>query len=187
MFGKWLHLVAMVLVIVGGLNWGSVGLFGLDLVRFVFGRGIIARAIYIVVAISAVILAVDRASYLPFLGETVMPCSILQERVPDHADTEISLHGQKPGAKILYWATEPATEGLARIVDWRRAYLDFANAGVTTVDAAGHATLRTRKPQPYTVPMKGRIEAHVHWRVCGNDGLLGPVQNTMLTGGPLSM
>jgi uncharacterized membrane protein YuzA (DUF378 family) len=186
MFGKWLHLIAMVLVIVGGLNWGSVGIFGLDLVRAVFGRGTIARIIYIAVAVSALILAFNRASYLPFLGETVMPCSILQERVPDHADTEVSLHGLTPGAKVLYWATEPATEGLARIVDWRRAYLDFANAGVTTADAAGHAILRIRKPQPYSVPVKGRIEAHVHWRVCGNDGLLGPVQATMLTGGPLA-
>lgn len=181
MFGKWLHLVAMVLVIVGGLNWGAVGIFGVDIVRFVFGRGVLSRTVYIAVAVSALILAFDRASYLPFLGETVMPCSILQERVPDHADTEVSLHGLTPGAKVLFWATEPATEGLARIVDWRRAYLEFANAGVTTVDAAGHATLRIRKPQPYTVPMKGRIEAHVHWRVCGDDGILGPVKSKVLS------
>jgi hypothetical protein len=69
---------------------------------------------------------------------------------------------------------------VARIKDWRRAYLEFANAGVTVVDGNGHANLRIRKPQPYTVPVKGRLEAHVHWRTCGDNGFLGPVETTMI-------
>jgi len=75
---------------------------------------------------------------------------------------------------------EPATDGLARIKDWRQAYLDYANAGVTRADGAGVAVLVIRKPQPYTVPVKGRLESHVHWRVCEGGGMLGPVQTTML-------
>jgi uncharacterized membrane protein YuzA (DUF378 family) len=185
--GKWAHLVAMVLVVVGGLNWGAVGLFGVDLVRTVFGRGLLANVVYVAVGVAAVAVALNRDSYLPFLGETVMPCSLLAERTPDHADTEVAVSGVEPGAKLLYWATEPATEGLGRIRDWRRAYLDFANAGVTTADAGGHAVLRVRRPQPYTVPVKGRLEAHVHWRVCGEGGMLGPVRTTTLTGGPISL
>ena len=180
MFNKWLHLVAMILVVVGGINWGLVGLFGFDIVRFLLGRSIFASVVYLLIGTAALIIAVSRDSYLPFLGETVMPCSILGERVPDHADTDVRISGLTPGAKVLFWAAEPATEGLARIRDWRRAYLDFANAGVTTVDADGHATLRIRKPQPYTVPLKGPLESHVHWRVCGDDGLLGPVQMTQI-------
>ena len=117
---------------------------------------------------------------LPFFGETLVPCSLLTERVPDHADTDVNVSGLEPGAKVLYWAAEPATAGLAKINDWRRAYLDFANAGVTVVPASGHAVLRIRKPQPYTVPIKGRIESHVHWRVCKSGGFLGPVQTTMI-------
>lgn len=187
MGSKWAHLVAMVLVVVGGLNWGAVGLFGVDLVRTVFGRGLLANVVYVAVGVAAVVVALNRDSYLPFLGETVMPCSLLAERVPDHADTEVSVHGLEPGAKLLYWAAEPATEGLGRIRDWRRAYLDFANAGVTSADAGGHAVLRIRRPQPYTVPIKGRLEAHVHWRVCGEGGMLGPVRTTTVTGGPLSV
>ena len=109
-----------------------------------------------------------------------MPCSLLTDKEPEHADASVEINGLEPGTKVLYWATEPATEGLARIVDWRRAYLEFANAGVTTVDRAGRAVLRVRRPQPYTVPVAGRLEAHVHWRACGDGGMLGPVRTTPL-------
>jgi uncharacterized membrane protein YuzA (DUF378 family) len=184
MFSKWLHLIAVALVVVGGLAWGIFGLTGVSVVSAVLGKTG-SKAVYILVGLAAIVVALDRASFLPFLGETVMPCSLLDEHTPEHADTAVEIHGLTPGSKVLYWATEPATEGLAKINDWRRAYLDFANAGVTTADQGGHATLRVRKPQPYTVPMKGRLEAHVHWRVCGENGMVGPVQTTTLTGGPI--
>jgi uncharacterized membrane protein YuzA (DUF378 family) len=185
MFGKWLHMIAMLLLVIGGLNWGLVGSYKLDLVQWLLGRSPVASTVYILVGLAALYVAFRRDTYLPFLGETVMPCSLVSNREPANADTEVRINGVDPGAKILYWATEPATEGLGRIKDWRQAYLDFANAGVTTADAAGHAVLRIRKPQPYTVPMKGLLDAHVHWRVCGGDGLLGPVRTTTITGGPI--
>lgn len=185
MFMKKIHMIAMLLLVIGGLNWGLNGIFRIDLVQWLFGRGPVASAIYILIGVAALLVAFRRDTYLPFLGETVMPCSLVADRTPEHADTEVRLSSLEPGAKLLFWATEPATEGLGRIKDWRQAYLDFANAGVTTADAAGHAILRIRKPQPYTVPMKGLLEAHVHWRVCGGDGLLGPVRTTTITGGPI--
>jgi uncharacterized membrane protein YuzA (DUF378 family) len=185
MLDKWLHIVAMALVMVGALNWGLVGGFGFNLVAALLGKGTLANSVYVLVGLAALFLVFRRDTYLPFLGETVLPCSLIPDSLPDHADTEVAIHGVTPGAKVLYWATEPATEGLARIKDWRRAYLEFANAGVTTADAGGHAVLRIRKPQPYTVPLKGRLESHVHWRVCGDGGMVGPVMTTTITGGPL--
>ena len=48
-------LIALILVIVGGLNWGLVGLFKFDLVATIFGTGsALARIVYIVVGLSAV-------------------------------------------------------------------------------------------------------------------------------------
>jgi uncharacterized membrane protein YuzA (DUF378 family) len=186
-FTKWVHIFAVALLVIGGLAWGIFGLTRVNIVASIFGR--LAPIIYVAVGVAALLVAFKRSSYLPFLGETVMPCSLLSERTPEHADTDVKVHGLAPGAKVLFWATEPTakadTEGLAKINDWRRAYLDFANAGVTTADAGGHATLRVRKPQPYTVPMKGRLEAHAHWRVCGDNGMVGPVKTTKLTGGSL--
>lgn len=51
---KPINLVTLALVIVGGVNWGLVGLFGFDLVATIFGAGsILARLVYIVVGLSA--------------------------------------------------------------------------------------------------------------------------------------
>ena len=46
--------IALALLIIGGLNWGSVGLFQFDLVAFVGGGsdGLISRVIYTVVGLS---------------------------------------------------------------------------------------------------------------------------------------
>ena len=45
---------ALVLVIIGALNWGSIGLFGVDLVASVFGgqASIVSRIIYTVIALA---------------------------------------------------------------------------------------------------------------------------------------
>ena len=48
--------IALTLLIRGGINWGLVGIFNFDLVAWLFGGtdSIISRAIYIIVAISAI-------------------------------------------------------------------------------------------------------------------------------------
>lgn len=47
--------IALVLSIIGSLNWGLVGLFGFDLVAFITGDfTILARIIYILVAVAGV-------------------------------------------------------------------------------------------------------------------------------------
>ena len=46
--------VALILVIIGGLNWGLVGLFKFDLVAAIFGdMSAISRVIYILVGVAA--------------------------------------------------------------------------------------------------------------------------------------
>jgi uncharacterized membrane protein YuzA (DUF378 family) len=52
---KAVNIVTLILVIVGGLNWGLVGLFDFDLVAVIFGaRSVLARIVYVLVGISAV-------------------------------------------------------------------------------------------------------------------------------------
>lgn len=48
--------ISLILLIIGGLNWGAVGLFQFDLVAWIFGgqTGIISRIIYTIVALAAV-------------------------------------------------------------------------------------------------------------------------------------
>ena len=47
--------IALSLLVIGGINWGSVGLFQFDLVAFLAGgqSGIISRIIYVIVGLSA--------------------------------------------------------------------------------------------------------------------------------------
>lgn len=50
---------AIILVIIGGLNWGLIGAFKLDLVKFIFGdMSALSRIIYIIVGLSAIYLLV---------------------------------------------------------------------------------------------------------------------------------
>jgi len=54
-----IDLIAIILVIVGGLNWGLVGLANLDIVAAIFGAmSALSRIVYILVGLSAVYLAV---------------------------------------------------------------------------------------------------------------------------------
>ena len=48
--------IALILLIIGGVNWGLVGIFEFDLVAWLFGGAdsVLSRTIYILVAISTV-------------------------------------------------------------------------------------------------------------------------------------
>lgn len=51
---KALDWIALILVIVGGLNWGLVGLFNFDLVAAIFGdMSVLSRIVYVLVGLSA--------------------------------------------------------------------------------------------------------------------------------------
>jgi len=53
---KSVDIIAAVLLIVGGLNWGLWGLFGFDLVAALFGgnTAVVARVVYALVGVGAV-------------------------------------------------------------------------------------------------------------------------------------
>ena len=55
---NWMRNTALVLTIIGGLNWGLVGLFGFDLVAYLFGAmSILSRIVYTLSALSAITVA----------------------------------------------------------------------------------------------------------------------------------
>ena len=172
----------ILLLVIGGINWLLVGVFKLNLVETLLGKGWLARGIYILVGIAALVIAFQRDTYLPFLGESLIPCSVLQERTPPGATVTIEVDTD-PGKKVLYWAAEPETEHLEKINDWRKAYLSYENAGVVMSDSQGRARLKVRKPQSYLVPWKGQLEPHIHFRVCGEGGFLGRVKTVFLSDG----
>lgn len=48
--------IALILVIIGALNWGSIGIFGFDFVAWMFGGqgSIISRIIFTIVGIAGI-------------------------------------------------------------------------------------------------------------------------------------
>ena len=58
MKGEWsviMDRIALVLAIIGGLNWGSIGLFRFDIVAWIFGgqTSTVSRVIYTLVGLAA--------------------------------------------------------------------------------------------------------------------------------------
>lgn len=47
--------IALILVIIGGLNWGSIGIFGVDFVAALFGgpAAVFSRIVYALVGLGA--------------------------------------------------------------------------------------------------------------------------------------
>ena len=53
---KTLKIIALILVIVGALNWGLIGLFDFNLVTMLFGKGnLFTRIVYCLVGIRGLI------------------------------------------------------------------------------------------------------------------------------------
>lgn len=48
--------IALALLVIGGINWGLIGIFRFDLVAFLFGgsAAVISRIVYTLVAVSAI-------------------------------------------------------------------------------------------------------------------------------------
>ncbi|MBQ8209426.1 MAG: DUF378 domain-containing protein [Clostridia bacterium] len=48
--------IALILVVIGAVNWGSIGLFQFDIVSWIFGGqdAIISRIIYTVIALAGI-------------------------------------------------------------------------------------------------------------------------------------
>lgn len=52
---NWLDILALILIIIGGINWGLIGFFNFNLVTFVFGNAsMIARIVFAVVGLAAI-------------------------------------------------------------------------------------------------------------------------------------
>ncbi len=60
-----LRIITFILVIIGALNWGLVGAFGLDLVALIFGdMTVLSRIVYILVGLSAIIYFILEYKYI---------------------------------------------------------------------------------------------------------------------------
>ena len=171
---KWVTMLATTLVLLGGLNWLSIGMVQRDLVLTLLGKGTVARSVYVLIGLAALFLFFSRDTYLPFLAPSVFPVGALTVKTPQGASEEVSIR-TAPNAKVVYWASEPSRGD--PVGDYKVAYGKYENAGVAIADAQGDVVFKIRgPPRSYTVPMKGELKPHVHFRVMGENGWAGRVE-----------
>ena len=124
--------------------------------------------------LGGLVLAVDRATYLPFLGETVLPNTVLLSTTPTFAFSDGYTVSKilKPPANathVIYWAASRDGKSPGD------AYAGFQNAGVEKI--AG-PSVRIRLPAPpgaYSIGKGALIKRHLHYRYAYPNGMLGPV------------
>jgi hypothetical protein len=123
-------------------------------------------------ALAAVAVMLDRDVFLPFLGDAVLPTSVIvEDRLPAGANRMVSV-AVPPRTKVMYWASEPGDD--VKKSPWE-AYKKYRNAGVTTSDENGNATLRIRNPSKYKVPYGNTLNPHVHYRYMRNNGMMSRI------------
>jgi uncharacterized membrane protein YuzA (DUF378 family) len=183
--GYWkakVHMICMALVLVGAINWGTTA-FGYNLVDISSNwlnqtSGLILQAdkfIYILVAISAIYLAIRRDTWLPFLGYSVLPDQLVS--LKENKDANINVQVKvRPNSKVAYWASKPENKE-DTIPEVLTAYGSFENSGVVMSDANGIAILPIKESTKYKVPSGRVLERHVHYRVLGLPwGMVGRIQ-----------
>ncbi len=174
---KHFNLITLSIIIFGGVVLGLQGFFNFNLIQWfalkVFPNKVsfVERIIYIMIGISVLVHIFSRNYYLPFLGDTVYPCGSLVKKIPSNADIDV-IGWTEPNSTVLYWAAESNNNVMSNPVD---AYSTNTNAGVTSSDPRGKTIFKVRKPASYYAGFK-HIPAHIHYRKCRDNGMLGPIQ-----------
>lgn len=136
------------------------------------------RKIVLVLATAAALwIAVKRDSWLPFLGEAVLPPSTLLVSSPTFADRALVVKAPAGATRCVYWAASNKAGTVAEGPE--QAYGQFGNAGTAMV-IDGVASLKYRRPGSYK--LRGGVKGpHVHYRFVFPDGMMGPVKTTDVT------
>ena len=186
------------IVIFSALHYGAMALnynlaeyLSLVFFRIFRKRVALETGIYIVFFVCALYLAFQRNTWLPFLGESVMPSALVPLKTnPGNTVVEVRV---KPEAKVVYWSAKPKDEVTSKLkdevtskpkgevtmkpVEVKSAYDDYGNSGVTQANIDGIAKLSFNKGTDYQVPGGKIIKSHVHYREMDLEyGMMGPVQ-----------
>jgi hypothetical protein len=137
------------------------------------------RIASIIIIAIIIFLSLKKETFLPFLGLTYLPNTLLSEsKYPPGANLNytIDMSEYEDGTKIIYWASN-STDNSKIIEDPFEAYKNFNNVGVSLVKN-GKADVRIYCPDKYKVKkvFNKILERHFHYRIIFKEsGFLSPV------------
>ena len=176
--------MCLIVVLLGAFNYG-LQFLGINLIDGLSNHFSVKNynpknVIYLLITLSAFyLLCSDKYFFTPFLGDTIVPCSLLNKEPPKNYNLE-KIIDTEPNRKIIYWATLPDKKDLYA---WD-AYGDYSNSGVTFSDKNGKAVLKVIKPSSYKIPSGNTLSEHIHYRVCSDkddpEGMLGRIETIFL-------
>lgn len=170
---NYLYVIAITFVLLASLKAGYYGVCSkmqMSPAKRVFLLIVGASALYL-------LFAPNVRTFLPFLGKTVFPPSLLL--LSEQAETNATVIVKADNAiKVAYWAAH-ADEGVVES-DPMKAYDSYENIGVAAV-VDGKATLKLKCPTEYKV-QKGMIKLpkHVHYRLIYSNGVISEVLTAKL-------
>ena len=166
MISVYLHLISIVTVL----------LFATYEALYIMLNGrtsIFLKFVALVAIIAVGFLASQRATYLPFLGKSAVPASLLKDAtVASKSDISVKVDVDFPdNTKVMYWASKPSANVVPTPTE---AYANSTNAGIAVVKNS-KTTFYIECPASYNVTLM-TLKPHVHYRVVLPNGMLGEVQ-----------
>jgi len=144
------------------------------------------RVFYVFAGILALYLITKKQTLLPFLGESVLPSSVLAEKANIlKSDNIVNLTIRAPNAeKVVWWAASPDVTNEV-ISDPESAYQEYENSGVSNVPKDGIVRISFPCPKQYKVPKFGGLlgnkllKKHLHYREA-KGGMLSEIKTIKL-------
>ena len=167
----WLHIIAIILV----LSFASVHTIAVLLCQ---KMSIISQMIAVIVLIAILYLAMNRNTYLPFLGYSAMPPSLFaSEKKPDNAHEALVLELDDDipdGTRVIYWGALQSKDKNIIKANPFEAYGNYLNSGISVVKDK-KAIIYYLCPDKYRAG-GSVIDRHIHYRlVKPNSPIISPV------------
>jgi len=170
------------LLILSGISWGILGASGYNVISRasrLTGIPYLSRIIYLLFGIAALLYLKEyfnRTTFLPFLGQSILPPNLLSIGHPIRFDREITLTAPEDAKYILFWASQAKNRidenGVASSPE--SAYGDLSNSGAVAVEN-GKGVIKIMEPESYQV--RGKVlKPHVHYRWLDQTGILSEVE-----------
>lgn len=184
---KYVYIISIILVLLVSINNGIIHLNGSNIISNIIKDNQSQRIFYILVSILAIILALQRRTYLPFLGETVVPSALFEERnnndlsgLLSKNSNLINLKINAPNAeKIIWWAADENINNKPE-EEPELAYNEYKNSGISNVMKDGNAYIVFPCPKTYKVGLlKKQLQKHLHYRET-HGGMLSEVKTIYL-------